>query len=64
VRTWQYYLYDAHGVDLARANGASREVIPFGQQVIPDGTTIVWRVVLIGVAPKFQPGFKGAEKPY
>jgi hypothetical protein len=58
VRTWQYYLYDQNGVDLARAESKERTVEPFGSKIVPPNTTVVWRVVLIGVAPSWQAGQK------
>jgi hypothetical protein len=58
VRTWQYYLYDQSGTDLARSTTV-RTVNPFGVTVVPPNTTIVWRAVLIGIAPSWRPGQKG-----
>jgi hypothetical protein len=59
IRTWQYYIYDANGVERSRAPGViERKVVPFSQQPVADGSTIVWRVVSIFLKPTWHGGVK------
>jgi hypothetical protein len=60
VSAWQYYIYDADGVDLARkrpvgVDPAVREIVPYSRRrpvdIIQDGQTIVWRLITIFVRP-------------
>jgi hypothetical protein len=64
--TWQYYLYDANGVEEARRYKTSDErvKIPFSKldrsNALSEGCTIVWRAVVIMIAPTRPKSIKGA----
>ena len=55
--TWQYYIYDAVGVEEARRfqDKDTRVKVPFSKRdrsnMLSDGGTIVWRAVVIMIAP-------------
>lgn len=64
--SWQYYLYDANGVEEARRfrEGGRREIIPFSKRdrsnMLTEGCTIVWRAVVVMIAPTRPKSLKGA----
>jgi hypothetical protein len=60
ISAWQYYVYNADGVELARRrpDGSApivREIVPYSRRraadIIQDGQTIVWRLITIFVRP-------------
>lgn len=63
--TWQYYLYDVNGVEEARRfkTDDERIKVPFSKRdranMLTDGCTIVWRAVVIMIAPTRPKSLKG-----
>ena len=57
VLAWQYYVYNADGVDLARMRGGpTRKVVSFSETVdkgydLKEGYSVVWRLVGIFTRP-------------
>jgi hypothetical protein len=68
IQTWQYYVYDANGVDTSRqaASALTRKVVPFSildnSNILVDGGQIVFRLVTIFLGPTRSPGIKTADK--
>ncbi|MEM6858350.1 MAG: hypothetical protein AAF559_10805 [Pseudomonadota bacterium] len=59
---WQYYVYDAKGVDVSRAptTSATRRVIPYSKTITRDAEaivglqhddTVVWRLIMVRTRP-------------
>lgn len=69
IQTWQYYVYDANGVDISRAAGSAetRTVVPFSRpeasNTLVDGGQIVLRLVTIFLEPSRRPSIKTAVEP-
>jgi len=66
IQTWQYYVYNAAGVDISRAasSAVTRRVIPFSvadeSNKLEDGSQIVFRLVTIFIDPTRRPAIKTA----
>ena len=66
IQTWQYYVYDANGVDISRqaASALMRKVVPFSvlddSNTLVDGGQVVFRLVTIFLGPTRSPGIKTA----
>jgi hypothetical protein len=71
IQTWQYYVYDAEGIDTSRkaSTALTRSVVPFSvvatdrSNTLVDGGQVVFRLVTIFIEPTRRPGIKTAVEP-